>query len=61
MVFGIFGFLDLGILEFGILGFWENWKKITKVVFALVRSGPKDNKDNNKDKETSHLLTTALS
>ena len=31
---------------------WLNWKKITKVVFASIRSGP-------PRKENAHLLTTA--
>ena len=33
--FRIFGYLDIWI--FGIWGFGGNWKKIIKVVFALVR------------------------
>ena len=36
---------------------WENWKKITNVVFDLIRSGKNNN---NKDKETAHLLTMAI-
>ena len=59
--FGIWGFGDLGIWGFWDLGIcWNcwNWKKIIKVVFALVRSGPK--KDNKKkNKENDCLLTTA--
>ena len=51
-IFGYLGFWDFGILGFWILGFWENWKKITKVIFALVRSSK-------KKKKTAHLLTTA--
>ena len=46
----------MDIWIFGIFRFLGNWKKIIKVVFALVRSGKDKDKYN---KETGCLLTTA--
>ena len=47
---------DFGMLGFWILGFWENWKKIPKVVFALVRSRNKKK----KEEENVHLKGLAV-